>query len=216
MAKITDKLRTYPEGSFGIPSIFRLPQEQSIKKQTPKPSNIHLVNLDEPDRTIGKLKIQTVPLNLSVTPTTQWAVIPVLGRNLPRYQYTGGETKIRFQLDWYSVTPLRDDVIDRCRWVESLSRSDGWNAPPPRILLIFGDLFKNQTWVVESAPYELSLFDKEWGMLPRQAYQELTLMQVSDTNITHFDIKRPTYAPLGELMDPLGAGDYNRPINNIV
>jgi hypothetical protein len=141
------------------------------------------------DESLKALQIQTVPLELSIDPIAKWATIPSIGRNNPFYHYTGGEDSLRFTLDWYSERESRDDVINKCRWVESLSRSNAYDAEPSRVVLIFGDLFQFDTWIVESAPYRLSLFDKERGMLPRQAYQELTLKKVSEKNTSSFEIR---------------------------
>jgi len=165
-----------------IPPLFGRPKKKNVDFPQSIPSNMWLIRLDDRDRQVQKLRIQTVPLQLDVEPTANWAVIPSVGRNNPFYHYTGGEDQLRITLDWYSVDVLRQDVIANCRWVESLSRANGYKDSPPRILLIFGDLFKYTTWIITGAPYKLSLFDKENAMLPRQAYQELTLRKVVDHN----------------------------------
>lgn len=172
-----------------IKPLFGLPQERNVDIPRSTPSDMWLVRLDNENNQVESLRIQTVPLEIVVEPHSNWQIIPSLGRNNPFYQYTGGEDTLSFTLDWYSVNPLRRDVIDKCRWVESLSKADGYRAAPPRILLIYGDLYKFNTWIIESATYRLSLFDKENRMLPRQAYQELVLKKVTDRNYSMSDIR---------------------------
>jgi hypothetical protein len=179
----------YPESSkIGIPRFF-VPREQKIGSTRSTPSNIWLVNIDAEGNEVERLKIQTVPLEVNVDAIANWAVIPTIGRNNPFYHYTGGEDILKFQLDWYSNEHSREDVIRNCRRVESLSRANGYFDAPPRVVLIFGSLFKYTTWIVAKAPYKLSLFDKELGMLPRQAYQELELRKIVDHN-TGFQERR--------------------------
>lgn len=179
---------------INIPPLNGLPTEQQVKSKNIIPSNLYIVrlgtrtdansNIAINNNEIERLKIQSIPLKLNVDAQANWAVIPTIGRNNPFYQYTGGEDTVNFTIDWYSTDPLRQDVIYKCRWVESLSRSDGYKNPPPLVLLIWGDLYKFTTWIVQSAPYELSLFDKEYGVLPRQAYQRVTLKKVVGFNTT--------------------------------
>lgn len=168
---------------LSIPPIFGFPKQRKVDYPQEIPSQMWLVRLDDTfKQNPEKLRIQTVPLELSVVPESTWATIPSLGRNNPFYNYTGGEDTLEMTLDWYATLESRQDVIDKCRWVESLSKADGYLDEPPRILLIFGELFKYTTWIIDKAPYKLSLFDKSQGMLPRQAYQELSLKKVTDRN----------------------------------
>ena len=138
-------------------------------------NNIYLVNLDTEPR--QRLRIQTVPNVLEVDPVSNWAAVPSVGRNNPFYHFTGGENVLKFEIDWYSRTVDRFDVIKACRWVESLTRNNGVNKAP-RVLLIWGDLFKRSSWIVEKAPYQLKNFEIGNGTLPTQAYQRVTLKRV--------------------------------------
>jgi hypothetical protein len=172
---------------FSIPPYYGLPKEQPIKKTSSTPSNMWLVRIDDNNEELEKLRIQTVPLEINVNPEANWAVIPSLGRNNPFYHYTGGEDTIEFTLDWYSTDKFKEDVVRNCRWVESLSRSDGYRQEPSRVILVFGDLFKYTKWIVTSAKYRLSLFDRGNAMLPTQAYQDLVLRKVTFDNSTILD-----------------------------
>lgn len=157
-------------------------------------SDLYIIRIDENNKKIEKLRIQCIPLELDVQPTANWAVLPSAGRNNPFYNYTGGEDTLSFTLDWYANTELKDDVLYNCRWLESLSRANGYFDEPPRIILQFGGLFKFDRWIIESAKYKLSLFDKEpnaqqISMLPRQAYQEVVLKKVTTRNTLIDDIR---------------------------
>lgn len=170
-----------------IPPIFGNPKEIAIVEPSLVTSNMWLIRIDDNSNELEKLQIQTVPNELNINPEANWSVIPSLGRNNPFYHYTGGEDILEFELDWYSVNELKDDVIRKCRWVESLSRADAYRQEPSRVVLIFGELFRYTTWIVKAAPYTLSRFNKEKGMLPTQAYQQLTLAKVTRDNSTILD-----------------------------
>jgi hypothetical protein len=149
--------------------------------------NIYLVNLDTTPN--ERLQIQTVPDSINIDPISNWATIPVVGRNNPFYHYTGGEDEVRFTLDWYAETENQKEVIEACRWVESLSRNDGYEGKAPRVLLVFGELYRFSTWIVAKAPYELKFFQQGNGFLPIQAYQSLVLKKVSDINTSRAEIR---------------------------
>lgn len=135
------------------------------------------------------LKIQTIPMSLSVEPKADWAIIPVLGRNNPFYHYVGGEDTLSIVLDWYSVAEDRQDVAQKCRLLESWSRSDGWVVKPPRVKVTWGKLFETSAWIITAAPYEFSRFDKGFELFPLQAYQRLELKKVTEFNTTQLQRK---------------------------
>lgn len=188
------------KGIPDIPPLFGRPQPKDVDIPSYIPSNMWLVRLDAFGQRIESLRIQCVPEKIQVEPSSTWAVVPSIGRNNPFYHYTGGEDKVTFVLDWYSNHEYREDVIEKCRWVESLSKANAYFHEPDRVILIFGKLFQFDTWIIESAPYELSLFDREKNMLPRQAYQTLTLKKVTPKNTTTEDIRysngKPQYSSI--------------------
>lgn len=167
-----------------LPPLFGWPKERRVDYPQNVPSQMWLVRLDDRfNQNPQPLRIQTVPLELNVRPESNWAIIPTIGRNNPFYMYTGGEDTLEFTLDWYATDSTNpNQVIDACRWVESLQKADRYIDGPPRVKLIYGELYKYTTWIVKSAPYKLSLFSREKGMLPRQAYQEITLCRVTENN----------------------------------
>lgn len=163
------------------------PKEINATQPNIIPANMWIVRVDEQGEELEKLQIQTVPLDLNVSPEANYAIIPSLGRNNPFYHYTGGEDILEFTLDWYSITELKEDVIRKCRWVESLSRADAYRQEPPRVILVFGELFRYTTWIVKEAKYSLHNFNREQGMLPTQAFQQIKLAKVTRDNTTLLD-----------------------------
>lgn len=143
-------------------------------------ANLYIINLDSNPR--EKLAIQGIPLQLKVNPISNWAVIPSIGRNNPFYHYTGGEDELRFTIDWYSETIHRADVIEKCRWIESLSRNDSYVNRVPHLFLSWGDLFKFSKWVLIEAPYNLSVFEQGNNSLPILANQEIALKRITEQN----------------------------------
>jgi hypothetical protein len=194
----TDGFNWYAKrkGHPDIPPLFGRPQPKNVDLPSYTPSNMWLVKEDEFGQRLESLRIQCVPDKLSVEPSSNWAIIPSIGRNNPFYHYTGGEDVLKFTLDWYSVHEYREDVIEKCRWVEALAKANAYYNKPPRVILIFGKLFQFDTWIVEAAPYQLSLFDRERDMLPRQAYQDLTLKKVTPKNTTTEDIRYSNGKPI--------------------
>lgn len=141
------------------------------------------------DLTTGqRLFFQTIPLDITVNPEASWVVIAPPGMNNAFYQYTGGEDSLEFTITWYADDESRQDVIRKCKWLESLTRNDGYDNPPHVVQFIFGDLFKNSKWIVFGAAYKLSNFNREVGMLPQMASQQLVLKRVSQINRTRNEI----------------------------
>ena len=130
-----------------------------------------------------------------------------MGRNNPHYHYTGAEDTLEFVIDWFSADNNRTDVIFNCRWVEALSKNNGYNNRLPRVKIKWGELdylFGEHEWVVSNAPYKLSNFvaayherDENFkagelvkvGSLPQQAYQTITLKRITKTNLTSKQIR---------------------------
>lgn len=132
--------------------------------------------------TLERLYFQNIPGELDYDPNTSWAILPSLGRNSPLYQYTGAEDTLKFNLSWYSDEATRQDVIKKCKWLEAMSKPDGYDNPVPECQLIFGELFSDAKWIVFAAPFKMSNFNREKGMLPQLATQEVTLKRVSTKN----------------------------------
>lgn len=141
------------------------------------------------ERTLERLDIQFTPPDIQVDSRPTIATIQIVGRNTPRYQYIGGEPTIRLTLDFYANEVEGQDVVAKCRFLESLTASDGSEGPFQRVKMIFGDLYKNDMWVVKSAPYRLFNFDESVGYLPKHATVELTLAKDPTDNLRWRDIR---------------------------
>lgn len=142
------------------------------------------------------LEIQFVPQEIQYNPESTWVAIASSGRNNPLYHYTGSEDTLAFEIDWHAQIEDRDDVIAKCRWLESLTKNNGWDEPPHHVELIWGSLFGVPTseWVVTAAPYKLSNFHRPSNMLPIQAYQQVTLKRITTTNRDYSEIRATKYA----------------------
>lgn len=140
--------------------------------------------------TCETLKFQTMPLELSYAPESLWSAIASSGRNNPLYHYTGSEDTLNFMLTWYADEQLREDVLKKCKWLESLSKNDGYTGKPHHVKLMFGRLFNEATWIVEKAPYKMSLFNRVHKMLPTLAVQEVTLKKITDNNLSYSTMRK--------------------------
>ena len=140
-------------------------------------------------RTLERVIIQFVPDKLSLSRGANVSGLNVIGRNNPIYHFTGGETLLDFDLDFHAEAQDRQDVITKVKWLEALCYSDGREYPPEKIKLVFGSIFRDEEWSVVSVKYDLSLFDKQFGFLPRQANVKVTLKLDPTRNIRLNDVK---------------------------
>lgn len=162
---------------------------------------------DKAVRGYSKLVLPFVPRELSYEPSSKFVGIATMGRNTPFYQFTGAEDTIKFEIDWYALEEKdldRKNVINACRWVEALSKSDGYDGIPHRVKLVWGSndlLWQDDLWLVVDAPYVLSEFKSGYkekdglftniGLMPQQAIQTITLKRVTSYNRTTSDILGP-------------------------
>lgn len=141
-------------------------------------------------RSLEKLEIQFVPKELAINRGINVAAIAVVGRNNPFYHYTGGTTGLVFDLDFHAEEENLNDVIRKCKWLESLCYSNSMSEPPEQVKLTWGDLFKKgEVWMVKGFSYKLSMFDPSKGMLPRQAYANIALELDVKNNIRTRDVR---------------------------
>lgn len=130
-----------------------------------------------------KVAIQFVPQELDYSSNPNWEAISAMARNNPLYHYTGGEDTLKFTIDWFAEQENRQDVLERCKKIEALTKNDGFDKPPHHVKLIWNNLmFSDSTWIVASAGYRLSMFQAHQNMMPQQAYQEVVLKRVSQLN----------------------------------
>lgn len=144
--------------------------------------------------------LQNRPTEISVNPQSNWVSVKSMGRNDPFMVYTGAETSIQLELSWYADDSQNlEEVVNKCRLLESWTKANGYSQSPPVINIIWGTsgLFDNQSFVLVSAPYKLTHFqagargssgiiDKK--LLPACATQTLTFKRVSSKNETWEDM----------------------------
>lgn len=183
---------------------------------------IAIVDIDSSPYTYVQLPF--VPREVQYNPQSNFVGIASFGRNNPYYQFTGSEDTVTFEIDWFAQENHREDVLFKCRWLEALTKGDGYKSRPHRCMIIWGantdqygegdKLFGEKTrWLLVSAPYSLTEFnrgymDRETGefvnthMLPQQAVQQVTFKRLAETNRTTLDI-------LGDLQPSAHAWNPN-------
>lgn len=141
-------------------------------------------------KSLERLDIQFVPKDLNYSRSPNIAAIEVIGRNNPLYHYTGGTTDLSFELDFHAEETNREDVMRRCKWLESLTYSDGYAEAPEQIKLTFGSMFrKGEVWIIKSFKAKYDNFNAANGFLPQQAMVQLTLSLDPKVNLTREDIR---------------------------
>lgn len=138
------------------------------------------------------LVIQNRPDRLRVEPAATWAAVKSMGRNNPFYFYTGGEDTITFDISWYSVdADHRDDVVNKCRLLESWTRADGYSASPPTLRIQWGNsgLFEDDLFILAAAPYELTHFQNASRMMRRYDNDPDTGQRITNTVSQPYNLK---------------------------
>lgn len=183
------------------------PLSLNPKRKKPNVKAWILNTMEEPYKYI---EFQTKPSNIKVNPQTNWATIRSMGRNLPMYHYTGAEDTIEINISWYQDNKQHaDDVLNKCRILESWSKANGYLSSPPLLQIVLGDgegPFEGQYFILYSASYELTHFGvfqykdqkrssskdpniaSEVKYYPVIARQSLVFKRVMDTNPTWDDI----------------------------
>lgn len=183
------------------------PLSLNPKRKKPNVKAWILNTMEEPYKYI---EFQTKPSNIKVNPQTNWATIRSMGRNLPMYHYTGAEDTIEINISWYQDNKqYADDVLNKCRILESWSKANGYLSSPPLLQIVLGDgegPFDGQYFILYSASYELTHFGvfqykdqkrssskdqdiaSDVKYYPVIARQSLVFKRVMDTNPTWNDI----------------------------
>lgn len=168
-----------------------------LSRPTPFKDYILIINLDftkSSFKSYDYIQLPFIPNEVQVTPESTFVSIKSPGRNNPFYQYAGSEDTVEFSIDWYAFDEKRESVINSCRWIESLSKADGYVGSPPRVIIKFGKeniLFDGFQFIIYKAPYILKNFQPNASMLPIQAYQTLTLKRITRNNLTHNELNYP-------------------------
>jgi hypothetical protein len=174
-------------------------------------SRITIVNLESQkflgDKALKTIEIPTWPREVLYRAESQFVALTSIGRNNPHYNYVGAEDTLEFNIDWYTTDNNRKQVIENCRYLESLSKANGYQNRPPLLKIQWGEddiLFKHHTWILVSAPYTMREFygkyqtNKEGNKeiqtltgsnLPHQALQTVTFKRVTTRNLTTSEIR---------------------------
>lgn len=133
------------------------------------------------------LFLQGLPMELRMEGESSFNAIKAMGRNNPLYQFTGSEDTLKFNISWYANEEDKQDVLRNCQWLYSKTKNDGFKKPPPLLNLRFGVMFRKSKWILVSANYTMRVFDRESGMVPRLASQELEFKRVKEENLLKSD-----------------------------
>lgn len=168
------------------------------------PNDIIILNTATSPAT--SITIQNRPNEVAIEPGTTWTSVKAFGRNNSHQIYTGSEDTLSFEVSWYATEESREDVIIKCRLLESWSKADGYLSSPPILNLLWGNsgLFDNHNFILTNAAYKLSNFQestktpesvgkamptiKDLKLFPNCATQTLVFKRVSMENLTHSDI----------------------------
>lgn len=165
---------------------------------------IRIIDLDyrsNQNRFYDYLELPFIPNELSFNMDSKFVAIATVGRNNSFYHYTGSEDELEFTIDWFSDTFHVEDVIFNCRWLEALTKTDGYGTPH-RVKIMWGKddrLLRDDIWLLVSAPYKLSQFNRGYidpdtrdyistSLLPRQAYQTCKFKKISKSNLKYKEI----------------------------
>lgn len=202
-----EEIRKSSSDSFDFVARKEKANQDSLKRASSMRKNEIIIVNDNVSPYIS-LVLQNRPNELRITPQGTWVNIASAGRNNPFMMYTGGEDTVSFDISWYASDPKhREEVITKCKLLESWTKADGYLASPPVLQIIWGgsDIFRGQRFILESATYVLSHFqdktrrvnstlDNPYGpitdlkLYPNCATQTLTFKKVTAGNTSHSDI----------------------------
>lgn len=127
---------------------------------------------------IEKLPIQYIPQEISWDRQANEERVDIVGRNIPYFHFTGGERVLPLKLDFYAAADLRDDVLEKIRWLEALTYSEGKGTTSQRVKVVMGELFRDETWVVTSVKPKISQVERR-TFYPVHATVDVQLEQES-------------------------------------
>lgn len=181
---------------------------ESLIEYTINTNKVYIVNISAVPYV--KLELQNRPNEIQVNPISNWSDVNSMGRNIPFAIYTGGNSSFSIDISWFSNQPgVPNDVLAKCKLLESWSKADGYKSSPPLLKIIWGGskIFDNHTYILKSATYRLSNFNsvsvtpnynhngmkisnsyRNQLLYPSMATQSLVFQQVVTSNTRHIDI----------------------------
>jgi len=148
-------------------------------------SDIFIVAIDEEG--LPNVRMQFVPMKINVNRKAMFSGIKIIGRNNPFRHFTGGETKMTFEVDYFAEN-LDSEALENLRFLESLTYAYEDQAPS-RVQIIFGDVFDNQLFLIESVNYEMKTFNNDGGYYPRHGKAKLSFLRVTENEIYPRDVR---------------------------
>lgn len=196
-----------PDGTVDVDSIITtLRDKQKRDKSTYAASNHNqIIIINTNTSPVTSIILQNRPSTIQVNSLSYWVSVKSMGRNNPFMMYTGGEDSIQLEVSWFVNDPNnRNEVLTKCRLLESWSKADGYSASPPTLKISWGsaNIFENDLFILENANYQLSNFQSytktyhkdtsseatDIGLAPQCATQTLVFKRVSPNNRTHLEM----------------------------
>lgn len=147
---------------------------------------IYIVNLT----TLERVEAQYCPLQVTGTRTAKLAEIGIPARNNPQYQFVGGAEEISIRLDFTAEDTTREEVIKKINFLRAFTFADGRTKPAPFAKIVWGDMFKNDRFIIKSVAYDFNLFNQDFNFNPDLGICTLTLAFAPEKNTTLADIIR--------------------------
>lgn len=168
-------------------------------------SKMYFINID----TGGRLEIQFVPSDMSHDRTGNWSDADIIGRNDPKHQYVSGQTSFSMTLDFYADEESRTSVMRKVAWLHALIANDAYRRPAPRVILVMGQMFTKEVWIVEKVRAKYDNLSKPNGFLPQQAMVDIQMTLDPASNRGWNDIKRPYVNAQSDGANPIQLGRPN-------
>ena len=131
-----------------------------------------IVELESP---FDRLCLQFVPDGFDMPREATLDSLAVIGRNNNLYQFTGGFESLTLPLEFYASDIGRNEVLKAVNWLKSLTMTNR-DKGIPLVKIVFGDMFKKETWVVQSVTPHYSQFSPEHNWLPCRAKVDVKLL----------------------------------------
>jgi len=192
--------------SGGNNAIASGPTPPTSRASLPKGEVVNITIID-PDKLetepslADKVSLDFIPTSLTVSPSSMLAPIRILGANNSTFHFGGSDDTVTFKIDWYGY--IKEPVIKKCRFIESLCKADGWTSGPPEVRIDWGNgrMFEHHNFIVTKAPYTMKTFVPykstnraielvNNNLWPIHATQTITMKRVSSKQLTHKEIRR--------------------------
>lgn len=147
-------------------------------------NKIYILLLDS----LEEIHAMYVPLSADGNRIAKFAEIQNSGMNNPIFHYVGGNEDLKLSLSFTAENESRTDVIDKVNKLRSLCYSDGKQAPPEDVKIVFGQNFKNMRWIVKSVAYKYELFNQDFEFNSDMAKVDISFSLAPNKNLRKSDI----------------------------